>query len=168
MSNKISELINQRIRWVGRAAAMGTFAFGEDVSSIIKSKEVILPKYSLHIQCSFRIRQGAHIIISNLDMFQPKDSSTNYDEFDWDVFGNNLYDVCTEKLNQIFAEGKITVIAVDTSETFDLKITLSNEYVIEVFVNAPKDSETWRFFRRDSGECPHFVVERMETVVGEL
>lgn len=163
MSNDILNLVNKRIRRVYRAAAMGTIGFG-DVVKIENKKYGMLdvPIYALHIQCSFRIRQGTNIIISNLDMFEPKEANVNYDEFDWDIFGNNLYDACAEKLNQMFDDNEIYVIAVDISEIFDLKITLSNKYIIEIFVNAPKDEEAWRFFGREC-DGSHFVVERGQT-----
>lgn len=92
-------------------------------------------------------------------MFEPNEKVIDLENFDWDIQGNNTFDICSKKLTELFENSQIVVKDVNVSKIGDLTITLSNNYVIEVFINVNFDDEAWRLFLSGSDE-DHYVVER--------
>ena len=107
-------LIGTSLLKIGRLAATGNLSF-----SSLDEKE-----YWLRIQTAFRIRTQDKIRIASLDMFEPtqllKDNpSFNWDTFDWDVQGSNLYDELSEQLKEHY-EKPISVQNIALSDFGDL------------------------------------------------
>jgi len=132
---------------IGRAAAMAWMIFGSGES-----------RYLLHIQCSFRIRDGEEILVSNLEMFYPSEKALGQPEydpdlFDWDVQGDNRYDEWVKSIDPVFME-KAKVLDAMVNTWGDLTILLDQGIVIEVFVNVTCD-ECWRLFNKPTD---HFVM----------
>lgn len=159
LNNNILNIKNKRIRYIGRAAAMCWIGFGQDVLTLNRKGERLVAEYALHIQCSFRISHNNSILLTNLDMFEPNEKVIDLENFDWDIQGNNTFDICSKALTELFENNQIVVKDVNVSKIGDLTITLSNNYVIEVFINANFDDEAWRFFLSGSDE-EHFVIKR--------
>jgi hypothetical protein len=74
-----------------------------------------------------------------------------------DIQGANYYDEYTKKLTTEFEKSKITVTKIDSTSCGDLGIMLSNNMIMEIFVNNGTDSECWRFFE-PGNENSHFVI----------
>ena len=132
---------------IGRAAAMAWMVFGSGES-----------KHILHIQCSFRIRDGEEILVSNLEMFYPSEKALEQpeydpDSFDWDVQGDNRYDEWVGNIDPAYLE-KTRVLDAEVNTWGDLAIILDQGIVIEVFINEAYD-ECWRLFKKSSD---HFVM----------
>lgn len=148
---KISNLIGQRVNYIGRASNMLDLHFGEDVIVTDSRGEKRVGTYSLHVQCPWRIINLAKrkIHLGSLDFYSPSDSlkadeNFSYNNFDWDVRGQNLFD---EKAQKWFSglEG-VTVTAAKMDMFGDAKIDLSNGDRIEIFVTATDEGECWRLF----------------------
>ena len=153
----LSKILNEPIRNIRRAAATGMIDFGQDkISKDSHGRERILTQYALHLQCAFRIIDSDKVIVANLDMFEPNSKTKWSENFDWDVFGANLYDEKCQLLVRELEDTSIIVTAVKASCFGDLKIFLSNGYVIEVMNNLSCNEEIWRFFEPGT-ENAHFV-----------
>lgn len=133
----------------GRAAAMGWVSFTTLGGH----------SYSLHIQCAFRVRRGAEILIGNLDMFYPtpamaEDPTFSWEAYDWDVQGANAYDQWARRIKGEsipFQVGSPTV-----SDCGDLTLPLGEGLFLELFLNQTVE-EGWRFFCL-LPDAPHLVV----------
>ena len=88
-------------------------------------------------------------------MFEPTSTHQNDETFEWDIQGNNLFDERAAML--CCREPIITVRSVELSPTYDLKITFSNDYILEVFVCGSTDAGQWRLFEPGKSKS-HFVV----------
>ncbi len=135
---------------------MGTFGFGKtNLDNYSKTEK--LSKYILNIQCHFRVLKNEMLVLGSNEMYVPRtDFGGSYDEFKWDIPGENLYDEIRDSLMQEFIDKEVFVQKIMANCFGDLKIYLSEDYVIEVFNNSCCE-ESWRFF--DNEELhPHLVV----------
>lgn len=169
--NKISVLNNQKLSHISRAGSMINLGFGEFVKNKIAyktedgtfaTKEVLAPKYAIHIDCAFRITCGNEILLSKCDIFNPnsaliKDSNFVEEEFNWDVIGNNSFD---EKSKTHFVDTDLDFVIkkVTINRLGDLTILLSNDFCLEVFIDSSENEECWRFFEVGNADDAHLVV----------
>lgn len=164
---EISNLKEERFCQIWRGGSMAGFGFGENLNSKIADKaksgelalrETVAPKYAVHIEGFFRITHQGKIVLSKDDMFRPNSQMQKYDfdenNFDWDVEGNNKFD---EQKN-FFCDINLIVQDIIINEIGDLKIVLSNDFCIEVFIDTNEDEECWRFFEIGNSEKPHIVI----------
>lgn len=94
--DKLSVLNDQKLKSISRVGTMVSLGFGNLVKNKVAqkteegkfiTKEVFVPQYALHIDCSFRINYGNSIMMSQRDMFCPnsemiKSANFNDDEFE--------------------------------------------------------------------------------------
>ena len=145
---------------------MPSLGFGEKLKDEVEHKEKngnldlrgsVVSKYAVHISSFFRITHQGKIVLSTDDMFRPNSQMVDdfdEDNFEWDVVGNNKFDEQKKKIFDI----DLFVRDVIINEVGDLKIVLSNDYCIEVFVDTNEDEECWRFFEVGNSEKPHVVI----------
>ena len=152
-------LKNTEFKCVGRAGYIVWMCFGDDILfRDDMGTERVVPKYSLHIQCSFRITLNNIILITDSDMYRPC-STMKEDEFNCDIIGHTRYDEFAEKFSKQNAENWYRVVDVSMSKCGDVKIILTNGCIIEIFVNCSDDYEAWRFFENsDENESVHYVM----------
>jgi len=134
---------------VNRAAGMACLHFGTDDSV-----------YSLHLQCSFRIRENNEIIVTNTEMTYPSSRvisrpSFSHDSFDWDVQGDNRFDEWVSGLESAFTKD-LMVIDAKVNDVGDLIVFMSQNLELEVFVDSSTD-ECWRLFNNYDNKH-HFVM----------
>lgn len=169
--NKLSVLAEQKLNQVSRAGTMIDLGFGKMIKKKVahitqdgkyEIKETLTSRYALQIDCSFRITCGSAILLSKCDIFQPSSELLNtysFDEenFEWDNSGANRFD---ENAKNHFTENKLkfTVKKITTNKFGDLKIALSNDLFIEIFVDTSENEECWRFFEAGDIESQHLVV----------
>lgn len=167
----LSVLNDQKLKSISRVGTMVSLGFGDLVKNKVVqkteegnfiTKEVFVPQYALHIDCSFRIKCGNSIMMSQRDMFCPnsemiKSANFNEDEFEWDIIGNNSFD---EKAQKHFVDTGLdfTIKKININSCGDLKILLSNDFSIEVFVDSSEKEECWRFFEVGNADGTHLVV----------
>ena len=140
---------NTELKNIGRASNLVWLIFSDDREP---NRE-----YALHIQCPWRIcDEKQYILLASDDIYQPNSSMERSEDFDWDSFGNSLFD---EKIHLLFPEEeRIFVKQISFSRRNDFKIVFSNNLILEAFIDTSlKDSECWRFFERGNKD-KHLVV----------
>lgn len=128
----------------------------------------MIGKYSLHLQCPWRISQGHNLVTGSNDWYLPEDESDfeKISDESWDpAHGGSLQDATLRRLFNHEGSGLgyivnetddliVTRLSVDSFGGFE--ILLSPGYALTAFP-ASSRNEHWRLFRPDGG--PHFVVE---------
>lgn len=147
IKQEIQVLLGSECIKVGRACNLVWFSF------VINGNE-----FALHIQSSFRITRNESILCANLDMYEPKaetlnNPSFNYEDFKWDIQGNNYFDEWILKSGNELQNERVKNIKI--SNLGNLVITFENDITLEVFNNSSV-SECWRFFKLHSKN--HIVV----------
>lgn len=163
----MSNLKGERFHLISRGGSMACFGFGENLSvkvaykaksDKLDSRETVASKYAVHIGGFFRITHQGKIVLSKDDMFRPNSQmqkeDLDEDDFEWDVEGNNKFDEQKKFLYDI----DLLVQDIIINEVGDLKIVLSNDFCIEVFIDTNEDEECWRFFEVGNSEKPHIVI----------
>ena len=133
-----------KLNAIGRAAAMCWISFGDLIEIESRSGLRKVGQYALDVDCPWRIRCNSKILLASSDMFEPASTHQSDETFEWDILGNNLFDERAAMLCS--KEPIITVRSIELSPTYDLKITFSNNYILEVFVCGSTDTEQWRLF----------------------
>ena len=158
IEEKLSVLLNAQLRYIMRCADMGDFGFGEDTAfTDIRGITRLVSKYTLHLQCAFRLVNPQKIVLTNLDIYKENSAAEWSEDFNWDILGANLYDEQAQKCSELFSENAVYVVKVNAGKYGDVQITLSNNYVLEIFVNRSSDDECWRFLEYGT-EKEHFVI----------
>ena len=125
----------------------GKIAYDADGKALMKEQKA--GRYSLQASCNIRLTRGNEIIVGKGDRFTPKAELENkfdfdWHTFDWDVLGNNHFDEMVAKYigdePSDFVVKKITV-----SKYGDLKITFTNGFALEFFVDV-LEGLNWALF----------------------
>lgn len=154
-------LIGQPVTAIGRASNMLWIGFGERIRVLnYKGQPRSVSRFAVHVQSAWRItsRQEERILLSQGDFYRPSKGIKWAEDFDWEKRGNNLFD---ENLPAIILRmNGVCVSGCACSKYNDLTIVLSNDDMIEVFVDETEDSECWRFFQSgtDSNNTKHLVA----------
>ena len=117
---------------------------------------IMLPEFTLHVQCSWRISRRDRIVLGAMDFYySPKHRSLTH----WSKRGKNRFDKISRKLNRQFKSRPSRVLSGVADAFGGFSLSLSHQYRLELF---PEDGsngahEHWRLF------CPgtkqrHFVV----------
>ena len=161
IESSLQALIGLPLLSVGRAADLEWFQFGRPQTVTNSRGETkTVGEYALHIQCAWRIRNSAGIIVASHDRYEPAEAVEDLESFDWDQPGANL---CDRKMRQFLAEAKgdsQIVTQVEADDVGSLRILLSTDVAIELFPDSSEEdeySEHWRFFQSTSG-TKHLVV----------
>jgi hypothetical protein len=147
-NSQAKALVGLRGLSFGRAAAMAWINFGAAKAG-----------HALHLQCSFRVREGYDILVTSTDIFLPsaqsaKEPSFDIESFDWDVQGSNRYDEWVKRLDPAFLSS-LAVTDAEVGACGDLTVSLERNIAIDVFVDATVD-ECWRLFNTAGGR--HLVM----------
>ncbi len=128
----LKKMKGTRLLEIGRAAGMAWLHFGSDEGSV----------YALHFHCPFRLQDQTGILIANEDIYVPASSySGDEADFDYDVFGSNLFD---EKAGTL--KNRFTVKGCSLSRFYDLHVALSDDAEIMSFSDHSTNEEQWRLF----------------------
>jgi len=172
IQEKLSVIINQPLRSVSRGGGSIFVDFGEliekdswdldEYGEVVNAGKIIVGKYALHIECCSRFICGDKVVMGKRDIYWPtseqeKDADFDWDNHDWDIKGNNRYD---ELAAQYFSEDspKFIVEKILVNNVGDLKIYLTNDFVLEIFADSTDDDEYWRFFELGNKDQEHLVV----------
>lgn len=169
ITKALSSLNGEQLQTVMRAGSMADFGFGSFVEKEIRrfddkkklvTKIVSVPRFSLHVDCHFRLSCGNEIILSRGDIFQPsitllQDADFDFESFNWDVNGNNRYDEIVKKIFQT-EPSSIKIKKVTISSLGDIKLYFTNDFLMEISPDISGSEECWRFFETGSEE--HIVV----------
>ncbi len=103
-----------------------------------------------------RMIEKETIVLSSADFYIPK-TGLEEDNFDWEVFGDNMFDEINLSLTSELGSNSIYVGSVFADNMGGLVVGFDNGYRMEVIPDSSQNIEFWRFFRSDS-ESAHFVV----------
>ncbi len=134
-----------------RCINMGCFVFIDPFSD---------RKYELHLQCPWRIEFQESIFVAQGDMYLPASNfSGDWDEFDWDKKGSNLFD---EKAESYHSSDfyPLHIMEVTSDNYGGIDIYFDKKTQMKVFINSSTIEEQWRLLRKDQQE-DHFVVSAL-------
>lgn len=150
LKDKIGLLLNKPLKRVGRASNMLWIQFGELIE--VKNYKGISQEkgeYSLHIQCPWRVIQNEAIILGSNDFYIPYDREEK-EAFEWDVLGNNLFDMKAQRLAEKVLPIRVNKIEVD--DLGSINLYLEKQIVLQVFPVDSITEENWRFINNLTGE----------------
>ncbi len=160
IEHELGRLVGQPLQTMGRAADMAWLGFGPliEVPNRARGGSRTIPRYSIHLQCPFRLQGPQDTLVAAHDMYysaiSPADTS---DSFEWDHQGASLYDARVAVLRHQLEHRALVVSAVIADDAGGFRLALNADYAFEVFPATSFHQEHWRFFARDS-DAPHFVV----------
>jgi hypothetical protein len=143
----LSALVNCRFHGATRAANMACFAFGPWRIQQKRRGPTKVARFSLHVQCPWRIRRGRVVLVASEDRLYPvsADSERNFDEI-----GSNLWDQKMEVLRKQLRLESVRVETICADSVGGLTLRCSSSIVVEIFPasSAVGDAyaEHWRFF----------------------
>lgn len=165
----ISERIEQALKpliglplWkIGRSGLVWLH-FGERHSEFNKKGDLLeWGDYTLNIECAWRITRGLHIFLAEADRYVLARKYQDYPE-DWDyqAFGENLFDEKVVKFNTIAGFSSNTEYIVESLKADcygGFCLNFHTNIQLQVFPDKSANSEQWRFISRGD-ETPHFVI----------
>lgn len=158
----LAVLVGLPLAEAGRAVDMATFGFRPVSQRIDRRGPVQVGDIVLHIQETWRIRNGPTVLLGYGDWHYPPDGApVAYEEFvERDAESNRQDDLRGRWLDH--GREAHLVVSAQGRDTGDLEITLADGCVIETFVNQASvgdDDELWRLFETGEGAGgQHFVV----------
>ncbi len=170
MKEKLSILIDKPLQSVSRAGGSILIHFGELIDKEVRKKNqnsegfvkktISIGKLALHIECNSRFICGDSVFLGKYDMYQPsseveKKLDFDWNNFDWDVKGKNKFDEITSSLFDDTSV-KFIVKKIEINKLGDIKIHLTNNFVLEIIIDTSLDIECWRFFELNTDN--HLVV----------
>src|SRR3954452_2365316 len=147
-----------------RAADLQVFKFGAHIPSMTRGTKthppeaVMIGEYGLHLQCSWRIAEGATIVVASQDLFYAAgdDPYKDRDDFDWEK-QQNRRDERIAALFTSWADDPPTVESVDADTVGSLFFSLTRGYAFGVFPCDSLGRERWRLLP-NYPQRDHFVV----------
>lgn len=166
---KIYVIKGQNLKHISRAGSMVNIGVGEMVkhkvahkedNGKISVKEVLAPKYALHIDSFFRIYKENELLIAKGDMFCPcneieQGKDFDIDNFDWEKQGSNALDA---KIKEYLSSEDLIVQEILLNDFNDLKMVFTNGICIEIFADCTEEQECWRFFEVGNSDKKHIVA----------
>jgi len=147
----LSQIIGLPLTAAGRAADMRTFQFGT-LRAVARGS---IGDFALHVQCPWRIEGPDGIVTGRMDLWEPAEEDSPFDE-DWDYEKSpNLQDT---RLERWLAEHEsaLVVETIDADEFGGASIGLGQDFVLRIFPAGTR-GEDWRLFRPKSG-LPHLII----------
>lgn len=154
----LEQLLGKPICNIGRCSNMLWLGIGEKIKiKDINGKDIIKSTIALHVQSMWRIvnKEKNSILLASSDFYSPNSMINEYDNFEWDIQGNNLFD---EKVKAwINKDDVIYINDYKLNKWGDLILNFSNNDFLEIYVDSSDDTESWRVFKCNSNE-EHLVV----------
>jgi hypothetical protein len=160
---ELSVLIGAELSACSRAADMLTLQFGPLLAVTSKTgKPRQLGKWSLHVQCPWRIESDSAIFTGRSDLWEPEEKpDLPFDWSAWDFEAGNLRDKRLATLFEseldreraIYRHGNRVVESVDADAFGGARISMSDDCHFVMFPDGTR-SEDWRFFSsREKSTC---------------
>jgi hypothetical protein len=84
LESSLQALIGLPLLSAGRAADLEWFLFGSSRTvTNFKGETRVVGEYALHVQCAWRIRDSARIIVASNDLYEPTEVIEDSENFDW-------------------------------------------------------------------------------------
>lgn len=151
----LNNLCKLPVTSIGRASDMLWIGFGDNIPCTnYRGVLVNRPEMALHVQAPWRIVSDNSILLTQSDIYQPKEYKQDNGSFCWDVQGCNRFD---ENAGSWLADRTpLYPEAWEISSCFDLRITFKNQDKLEIFSLTTDESECWRILCQ-SQDLGHLV-----------
>ena len=158
IESRLGVLVGQPLIVSCRAADMEMFSFGDPAipDQMRDGSNRLVSRYGLHVQCPWRIVCSGLLTVGYGDIREPKTGTAWDADFDPNELGTTLREELLEGFYRARQDRPSIVTGVTAQEIGDLRITLDDGCVLEVFSHAAAASrEHWRFMDMLGG---HLVV----------
>ncbi len=151
--DRLMNLKNKKMQYIKRSCDLVDIGFGDLVKrKNRKNEDVLVARYSLHIQCPFKILYKQKMLTEYNDLYVS--SANAYEMVDVGQKNCTLFDKrLQEYTNELCDE---YVVGVLTNQIGDITISLSN-ITIFVSVDSATKEEQWRFFETGSNK-EHLII----------
>jgi hypothetical protein len=140
-----------------RVTDLQAFHFGDKRTQTNRAgQESEVGDFALHVQCAWRIRGSAGIVVASGDRYHQPDFAPVDEQWDWSAPGTNR---CDERI-RAWLQQSYEVKSITADPMGGVALVLADSFVLEIFPDDSLDgeySEHWRILRPgDLGS--HFVV----------
>lgn len=158
IDDALTRLVGLPLRDIDRFGNMLMLGFGEQRQVHGRDGRLrCVAAWALHVQCVWRIRRGARIVLGYRDFY----SDTSGDGLDdLNSYGRSRFDVGARALVKDIRARPPTVLSGDADEVGGFSLLLTRAYRLDVFPDHSGtlvDEEHWRMFQSRTRR-PHFVV----------
>ena len=144
----LSQIVGLPLTAARRAADMRTFQFG----TLRPVDRGLVGDFALHVQCPWRIEGPDGIVTGRLDLWEPVEDNTTFDE-NWSYERSpNLQDARMERW-LADNDGFLGVTGVDADELGGAVISFDRGFVLRIFPAGTR-GEDWRLFRPRTDTAP--------------
>ena len=143
IEKRLSVLVGLPLWGISRACTLQSFQFGS--RKVVKQEygragtEKEVGSHALHVQCAWRIRGSASLVVGSRDRYDIVDGGD-----DWDRPGANRCDVQVKDFVAKFCPCVVRSLHADAVGTLTLE--LEHGYVLDIFTDDSSSEEQWRFF----------------------
>ncbi|MFO7904898.1 MAG: hypothetical protein R6U98_19700 [Pirellulaceae bacterium] len=160
ITSELQVLLGQPLSGCWRAANMQIFEFGPQRKYLNrKGEEVEGSDLRLHVQCRWRVVDGARIIYARDDLLRPANEAIPIEDFDLDK-EDSVFDVVQRSWFDMYRATPVKVVQVTGDVYGGCCIDLEDNVTLELFPcdsDRGEYSEHWRLLgHRPDGS--HFVV----------
>jgi hypothetical protein len=150
ISAALSVLVGQPFWRTSRASSLQCFHFGERTTRIDRNGELVeVGRYALHVECAWRLRLDATILVASRDRYDVIDGGDS-----WDRIGANLLD---HRMAEVIAQRcPVAVTRVSTTSLGDVTIEMDAGLALEIWIDDSSSDELWRLLSPGKSE-PHVV-----------
>lgn len=162
--NKLDIILGFSIQRISRTVNMLELGLGDIVETTdIHGKLRNIERYAIHIQSPWRLLLDKAILIASSDMYEPNTKTEWSEDFNWEVYGANLFDeLCETKIKELLNHISVEEVVLD--DVGGLRIVFDSGHVLETFSDTSStETELWRFFEMSNYDS-HLVayVDRLE------
>jgi hypothetical protein len=153
----ISSISEKKLLKIGRATDLIWLIFRTDACDPRGKEPEEHEKYSIHLQCTFRILKDDAILLGNTDIYIAGEGVS--EELHSYPIGMSMFDQKVQQFNSFLP---LIVTDVDVADNGDIRIELQNDFFIEVFIVSAMPGEFWRAFQH--GNLDSHIVYESENV----
>jgi hypothetical protein len=149
------QIIGNKLFDVGRTLDIAWIHLGEPRKQMkMSGEEILIGEFALHLQSSWRIRQGKDIITGRKDIFTTGKRKSS--RFLLSDYNSTLFDQRVKKLNDFNKLKQIVVKSINLDNPYVFSIEFSESIFLDIFSETSIESESWRFL--DFANNTHYVI----------
>jgi hypothetical protein len=167
IENILKSLLGLPLWDIGRRPAMEWLAFGNERRTVITKNgdSKIVSEYSLHIQCSWRLRGPEGVIFGSHYRAHYRKENPILNKLQYR--GNPPKPSLEQRVLKLYesrGDKPLSVLDVNADEVGGFKLFMSDGYFLEVFPDGSMKTEDWRLFQPYTDK-EHFVSNGYEILI---
>jgi hypothetical protein len=144
IAKRLSVLVGLPLWGISRACTLQSFQFGprkvvKRSTGSLAGTEKEVGSHALHVQCAWRIRGSAALVVGSRDRYEIVDGGD-----DWDRPGANRCDVRVKDFVAKFCPCVVRSLHADAVGSLTLE--LEHGCMLDIFTDDSSSEEQWRFF----------------------